>query len=156
MEGRFIQKDPIGFRGGINLYAYVKNNSVNRKDPKGLQDIGGDDSSQYDFSNPDFGFVYHGNWCGPGWTGGLAGPYNPGQSYLSPVDPLDNCCKDHDTCYADCRAKWPCDSKKRGECMTSCDRTLANCAASCGHKKSSPLWWWMQYNKKPDPGPNAQ
>lgn len=39
--GRFIQKDPIGFRGGdVNLYGYVHNNAVNRKDPFGLFDAG--------------------------------------------------------------------------------------------------------------------
>lgn len=37
MDGRFISKDPIGFRGGdTNLYAYVKNNPINYKDPFGL------------------------------------------------------------------------------------------------------------------------
>ncbi|HCE67305.1 MAG TPA: hypothetical protein DER40_07235, partial [Geobacter sp.] len=37
MEGRFIQKDPIGFAGGdVNLYNYVGANPVNRRDPKGL------------------------------------------------------------------------------------------------------------------------
>jgi RHS repeat-associated protein len=37
MEGRFIQKDPSGFDGGINLYVYVGNSPLNRTDPTGLK-----------------------------------------------------------------------------------------------------------------------
>jgi RHS repeat-associated protein len=37
MDGNFISKDPIGFKGGdVNLYRYVQNNSVNLTDPNGL------------------------------------------------------------------------------------------------------------------------
>jgi len=35
--GRFIQVDPIGYAGGINLYAYTGNDPLNETDPMGLQ-----------------------------------------------------------------------------------------------------------------------
>ncbi len=34
--GRWTTKDPIRFRGGLNFYAYVANNPLNRIDPRGL------------------------------------------------------------------------------------------------------------------------
>jgi RHS repeat-associated protein len=37
--GRFLQPDPIGEAGGINLYAYGLNDPVNLVDPDGLQSV---------------------------------------------------------------------------------------------------------------------
>jgi RHS repeat-associated protein len=56
--GRYIEADPIGLQGGMNLYAYVEGNLLSYVDPNGLTKV-------------------HGNWCGPDWTGGHAEQYTP-------------------------------------------------------------------------------
>ncbi len=37
-SGRFLQRDPIGIRGGFNAYIYVGNNSLKYIDPLGLEE----------------------------------------------------------------------------------------------------------------------
>jgi len=49
--GRFISKDKIGYKGGINLYVYCKNRPIVLIDPAGLS-------------------PWYGGYCGPGSSGG--------------------------------------------------------------------------------------
>ena len=37
--GRFLNRDPQGMEGGINVYAYCRNNPINRADPSGLDGV---------------------------------------------------------------------------------------------------------------------
>ncbi|MGI4791118.1 MAG: malectin domain-containing carbohydrate-binding protein [Janthinobacterium lividum] len=46
-QGRFINRDPIGYKGGINLYGFTGNNPVNEMDPDGTDQLG-INPSQYD------------------------------------------------------------------------------------------------------------
>jgi RHS repeat-associated protein len=126
--GRFISADPIGFIGGINLYAYCLNNPVSWIDPFGL-----------------LKFRWHGNWGGPGWS---AGQYKP-ESQLMPEDfevpardARDECYKEHDKCI------WNCHRKQDKNCPDN--SALSDCIEGCDHKLGNCLWkippwdksWW--------------
>jgi len=44
--GRWISRDPLGERGGTNLYGYVRNSPIGRIDRMGLQEGGEDDDDE--------------------------------------------------------------------------------------------------------------
>ena len=111
--GRYLTPDPIGLKGGMNLFLYAGANPINAIDPKGLQKI-------------------YGNWCGPDWTGGYDKPWDQltedeKQSVTSAVDELDSCCETHDKCYAKCRENFPCLEDDRKMCFRQCDLELHMC-----------------------------
>ncbi len=52
--GRFLSRDPIGFAGGINLYAYCGGDPVNYRDPEGLDfSVGPSDHPWLAFNEDD-------------------------------------------------------------------------------------------------------
>ena len=35
IAGRFVQRDPLGYKDGMNLYEYLRSNPINHRDPSG-------------------------------------------------------------------------------------------------------------------------
>ncbi len=105
--GRYLQKDPAGTRGGINLYGYVQQNPLIGVDPRGLA-------------------AYYGLWCGDDWTGGRRHPYEPKPEgyYREPLDALDELCKKHDIAYYNCRKQFPCNQTEKFNCMKTANAVL--------------------------------
>jgi RHS repeat-associated protein len=114
-SGRFVSKDPIGLRGGINVHAYGPN-PIEWTDPMGLKGIP---------------IPLHGNWCGPNYTGQFHKSWDdmtPQEQQTADgrgfTDVLDSHCQIHDKCHAQCRALYPCNTDKQSECLVACDRDL--------------------------------
>jgi len=88
--------------------------------------------------------IYYGNWCGQFRPPGDCGPVK--DCHMLPINPLDNCCKEHDVGYADAYPKLRCETKTKPddgdkpdcllydnhacEKLAGVDKALSICAAA--------------------------
>ncbi len=137
--GRFISEDPIGFAGGdVNLYGYVKNSPLKKKDPSGLDD---GDMNPFPFIYPpaddqvpdlrefhrqqyNAGFLPENFQCGPS-PFGLPGCLMRGPYFQQPYGAnfKDGPCYNHDLCYQTSGSnKAQCDVAIHKEMMDECNK----------------------------------
>ena len=91
-DGRWVSRDPLNIKGGLNLFTYTANNPVFWIDANGLVLCGGEEA----------GYPYHpsyGSWGGAEYSNGCKCPYDwtkdkPGNYQ----DDMDGCFKEHDFC----------------------------------------------------------
>lgn len=110
--GRFISQDPIGFAGGLNLYAYVRDNPLTFKDPFGFARKlpppcnggagGGGGGGGGGFLDQ---WPFNGNLVpGSGYQDQICSPPIPCAVNNNPA--MLKCCQAHDNCYTAHNCNW--------------------------------------------------
>lgn len=106
--GRFVNRDPIMEKGGINLYCYVKNNPIIYRDPLGLM------------------------CC----SIGIPPRPQPAPPRRNPDDDDEISCReqcfiDYQACKDDCYRKYKCPSPELDDCLSDCKAEYFRCLDNC-------------------------
>ena len=107
-SGRFLQRDPIGFEGGMNVYAYADLAPTMRIDPTGEFGI--------------FGFEFNKEWASHFWSDTGKGAAAAADGFIPLADPF----KDYYDIKKDPGTKW---SRRGGKFAYLCitiPRALGN------------------------------
>lgn len=151
-QGRWLNRDPVGELGGMNLLGMSGNDIVNKIDLLGqsygnpVSGPGGpvgpsDPYAPYNpFDPPPTPPPFSsGNWTGKGWGNGERRPEtgpdpypNPGDpGYKPPTSPTDACAEAHDRCIKNCPQ---CPQQALRDCTADvCDKEMSDCLKKAGN-----------------------
>jgi len=147
--GRWLNQDPIGYAGGLNVYAYCNNDPIDKIDPLGLSPYWDSSPSKYLSGFPQW---YH-NHIGKSWHNFFTIKHKPAweeeyEANRASIERGIGSCEFRSNIAQD-RAMWGVDQAPRG-CEGLPDRSIPIAAAATFlSKNGEPLYRNGEWNVRP-------